>query len=130
MLKSAVTQLRALVSGDDDEALTRLYPPAYAHDEQAEAEYRSLMHDDMLSHRLTAIDTVLSTLEAESLDAEQTGAWMGVVNDIRLVLGTRLDISESLDLDRLPDDDPNIASYALYAYLSWLLEQFVEAVSK
>jgi hypothetical protein len=63
------------------------------------------------------------------LDEAQLGAWMGVVNDLRLVLGTRLDISEELDLTAVADDDPEVATFALYSYLSWLLEQMVEAIN-
>jgi len=37
---------------------------------------------------------------------------MGVVNDLRLVLGTRLDISEELDLTAVADDDPEVATFA------------------
>ena len=129
MLRSAVSQLRMLVTADDDASLTRLYPPAYAHDPKAQAEYRALMRDELVSHRMAAIEAVLDSIDADSLDPEHASAWLGVVNDIRLVLGTRLDITESLDFDDIADDDPDIASYALYGYLSWLLEQFVEAIN-
>jgi hypothetical protein len=128
VLRSTVTQLRALVASDDDESLTRLYPTAYAHDPEADAEYRALMHGDLVDHRKAAIEAVLASVDNDVLDAEQTSAWMGVINDIRLVLGTRLDITETLDFDDIAADNPDIASYALYGYLSWLLEQFVQAI--
>ena len=82
-----------------------------------------------MARRLEAIDTVTATIDEEHLDEEQLGAWMGVVNDLRLVLGTRLDISEELDLTAVADDDPEVATFALYSYLSWLLEQMVEAIN-
>ena len=57
-------------------------------------------------------------------------AWMTSVNRVRLVLGTMLDVSEDLDVHGVPDDDPDIHSYALYAYLSLLLEELTEAVNR
>jgi hypothetical protein len=129
VVRSVVGQLRALVVEDADADLRRLYPTAYANDPAADAEFRAFVHDDLVARRLEAIDTVTATIDEEHLDEAQLGAWMGVVNDLRLVLGTRLDISEELDLNAVADDDPEVATFALYSYLSWLLEQMVEAIN-
>ncbi len=129
VLRSVVGQLRELVVDDADADLRRLYPTAYANDPAADAEFRAFVHDDLVARRLEAIDTVTATIDEEHLDEDQLGAWMGVVNDLRLVLGTRLDISEELDLNAVADDDPEVATFALYSYLSWLLEQMVEAIN-
>jgi len=129
VLRSVVGQLRELVVDDADADLRRLYPTAYANDPAADAEFRAFVHDDLVARRLEAIDTVTATVDEEHLDEDQLGAWMGVVNDLRLVLGTRLDISEELDLNAVADDDPEVATFALYSYLSWLLEQMVEAIN-
>ena len=129
VLRSVVGQLRELVVEDADADLRRLYPTAYANDPAADAEFRAFVHDDLVARRLEAIDTVTDTIDEEHLDEDQLGAWMGVVNDLRLVLGTRLDISEELDLNAVADDDPEVATFALYSYLSWLLEQMVEAIN-
>jgi hypothetical protein len=129
VVRSVVGQLRALVVEDADADLRRLYPTAYANDPAADAEFRAFVHDDLVARRLEAIDTVTATIDEERLDEAQLGAWMGVVNDLRLVLGTRLDISEELDLTAVADDDPEVATFALYSYLSWLLEQMVEAIN-
>ena len=71
---------------------------------------------------------VLSTITRDRLSEDELFAWMGAVNDLRLVLGTRLDVSEETDLAVDPSD-PDAAAYGLYAYLGWLLELLVEAVS-
>jgi hypothetical protein len=47
---------------------------------------------------------------------------------VRLVLGTLLDVDEYLDLDDVPDDDPEIQGYAIYSYLSALLDELVQAL--
>jgi hypothetical protein len=123
-------QLRDLLLGrGDDPAITRLFPPAFAPDEkERNEEYRQLMHDDLLAQRLDALDVMESSIDAKSLNEEQVAAWLGSLNDLRLVLGTRLEITED-DIEEPPLDDPRSAGFALYYYLSWLVEQIVEALS-
>ena len=55
-------------------------------------------------------------------------AWLQSINSVRLVLGTLLDVSEELQIQDLPDDHPEIESYALYAYLSMLLDELVRVL--
>ncbi len=88
-----------------------------------------MVHDDLLVRRHAALDTMEATIDASRLDEEALLAWMGAVNDLRLVLGTRLDISEETDL--LPDlDDPDAPALAVYGYLSELLGSMVDALSE
>jgi len=66
--------------------------------------------------------------EATALDQEQLAAWLGAVNDIRLVLGTRLEVSEDdeFDIDEEVEDTPESVARSAYWYLGWLLEHLVE----
>lgn len=130
VLADVLPQLRAALHGDAsaDPAFRRLFPVAYAQDPEHEAEYRDLVGDELLAKRLANVDTVIATLEADRVSEEELFAWMGAVNDLRLVLGTRLDVSEETDLD-VGTEHPDAAAYALYAYLGWLLELLVDGVS-
>lgn len=130
VLADVLPQLRAALAGDAsaDPAFRRLFPVAYADDAQHEAEYRELVGDELVAKRLANVDTVLSTLRADHIAEDELFAWMGAINDLRLVLGTRLDLSEETDLDVGPEH-PDVAAYALYAYLGWLLELLVDAVA-
>jgi len=56
-------------------------------------------------------------------------AWLAALNDLRLVLGTRLDVTEEMYERGVPEDDPRAASFAIYAYLGWLEEQVVDAMA-
>lgn len=132
LLASLVPQLRAALDeeggGAADPGLRRLFPSAYPDDADRDAEYRSMVHDDLLARRQAALDTVESTIEATRLDEEGVLAWMGAVNDLRLVLGTRLDVSEESDL--FPDPDhPEAQTLAVYNYLGFLVESMVTALS-
>lgn len=128
LLRTLPHQLRQLLETDDP-SLRRLFPPAYVDDPEKEADYRRLMADDLVRGRKAALDIVEATIDAEVLDEEQLTAWMGAINDLRLVLGTNLDVSEDMDIDGLDEADPRLPAFALYGYLGWLQEQVVAALA-
>jgi hypothetical protein len=130
VLEALAPQLRELLDGDlADPGLRRLFPTAYAEDAERDREYHALVRDDLADRRRAAVDTLLATLDERRLTEEQLTAWMGAVNDLRLVLGTRLDVSEETELIDDPDD-PESALLALYGYLGFLLEQIVDALAE
>lgn len=128
LLKLLCSELRERIDDDPaDPELRRLFPPAHE-DPDADAEYRQMTGSQLVSGRARAISTVESTVGRKTLSGEEAESWLTVLNDLRLVLGTRLDVSEEMDFD-LDADDPRTPELAVYAYLSWLQEQLVEAMS-
>ena len=132
LLATVVPQLRAVLVEDAgaaaDPNLRRLFPTAYPDEPDLDREYRGLVADDLLARRLAALDTLAETVDSTRLDEDQMLAWLGAINDLRLVLGTRLDVSEDTDLSPRADD-PEADSLAVYAYLGILLESIVIALS-
>jgi hypothetical protein len=130
ILRSVAPQLGSLLEGDlDDPGLRRLFPVAYHDDPERDAEYQALVKDALADRRRASIATLTETVDATRLDEAQVLAWIGAVNDIRLVLGTRLDVSE--DMDGVPEPaDPDAPLYALYGYLGYLLDSLVDAVAE
>jgi hypothetical protein len=116
-----------LDAAPDDPSLRRLFPPAYD-DESDETEYRRLMRDELLGGRRRALRVLEETAGHDRLSSEEAEDWLTALNDLRLVLGTRLDVSEDTFQDRLDPGDPRAPELALYAYLTWLQEQLVEAI--
>jgi hypothetical protein len=129
LIASLVDQLRGVLTAGDDPDLTRLFPTAYPDDPTRDAEYQALVHDELLEKRLAALDVIEETLEAPRLDETQLTAWMNAVNAVRLVLGTKLDVTEDLDWDAIDSDDPQAFAYAVYQYLTELLAAIVDALS-
>jgi Domain of unknown function (DUF2017) len=127
LLRELLDELAGLLDDPDDPALRRLFPPAYS-DRASEEQYRSLVRDQLLGGRSKALATVRDTLGEESLDLDQAEVWLRALNDLRLVLGTRLDVGEEIDYGRLDLNDPRGRELAIYGYLSWLQEQLVEAL--
>jgi hypothetical protein len=113
-----------------DPAVARLFPGAYLDDEEHDAEYRRFMHDELQAGRLAALDDFEAAADADHVDEAQAAGWLRAINDIRLLLGTRLDVTEDDAVNDLPPDDPRTPSLALYGYLSWLEEQVVTALSE
>jgi hypothetical protein len=127
LLLQLLGELRTLLKlGPEDPRLRRLYPSAYSDDEEKEAEYRRLTHEELSSGRLAALDTAERTIAAHELTPDQLTAWMHAVNALRLVLGTMLDVDED-DPFAIDPDDPNAREYMLYGYLGLLLEEIVQA---
>jgi hypothetical protein len=139
VLRGLPDQLRTVLGEDEDEPVNRrLFPPAYLDvaDVERDSEYRRLMHDDLVEEKLANLDLVTGSLERGSnsvrrwtveLTDEEAAAWLGVLNDLRLALGVRLDITEDFDGD-VDDADPRAPALRLLSYLGWLEEQLLDAL--
>ncbi|HVW33482.1 MAG TPA: DUF2017 family protein [Acidimicrobiia bacterium] len=129
-----------VVGDQKDPVLDRLFPRAYLDptEEAAEADWQRLVHGDLVDGRRRALATVEGTLASAevrkgrfelTLDEEQAQAWLAVLNDARLALGTRLEVTEDLDLSGLDPNDPDTAPFAVYWWLGVLEERLVDALS-
>jgi hypothetical protein len=127
ILRQLPAELKQLLDSDDDPSLRRLFPPAYTDDVVKDAEYQMLMRRELLERHRASLDVVERTVDAEVLSEDELSAWMAALNQLRLVLGTRLDVTE--DMAEPSGDDPTAPAYALYAYLSFLQDQVVSALS-
>jgi hypothetical protein len=127
-----IAQLRdAVVSDAENDRFRRLFPAAYHADPDHDAEYRRLMHGELLASRLDSLNRAHQLLGREeqsptlTLDEDEIDSLMKVVNDLRLVLGTLLDVQE--DEPTIDEDDPAFPQFHLYSYLGWLLEWIIRA---
>jgi hypothetical protein len=120
--------LSLLQSAPDDPSLERLFPPAYD-DRRRDSEYQRLMHDELETGLRETFDVMEKTAGHEKLSREDAEAWLRALTDLRLVLGTRLDVREDTFAEGLDLKDPRAPELAVYGYLSWLQEMLVAAVS-
>jgi Domain of unknown function (DUF2017) len=122
-------QLRTLLTQDPaDPILKRLFPPAYVEDAEAESFYRLLAHDELLNRRLSNLDSLERAARADHLSQDEALTFLNALNDLRLVLGTRLEVTEDDDPADLDPDDPEAGLYSVYHYLGWLLELTLAAL--
>jgi len=131
----------------DDPALARLFPDAYGEGEDAaefSSEFRRFTENDLRTRkRNDALALVRGIDEAGTdrkgrtelkLDKDDCGRWLGALNDLRLTLGTRLEVSddpeEAEHLYRLPEDDPRKPLMMAYLWLGGLQETLIEVVTR
>jgi Domain of unknown function (DUF2017) len=119
--------LDLLADDPDDPTLRRLRPSAYEDDPEAEGEYRRLMEAELEEGRREALRVFSETADRERLTAEELDAWLRALTDLRLALGTRLDVTEDTYAQDIDPRDPAAYELSVFAYLSWLQEQAVEA---
>jgi Domain of unknown function (DUF2017) len=118
----------------DDPVLARLLPDAYRDDTEAAGEFRRFTEQELRSGKLAAAQTVLDTLPEDGgrveLTEEDAQVWLRALNDVRLALGVRLEITEDTaqrtqDLDPA---DPRSAYLWVYDWLTYLQETLVRAL--
>lgn len=129
VLRDLTPQLRGLLVTDDP-SLRRLFPTAYANDPERDAGYQALVRDELIERRMAALDELDAIAGGGEVDGDRLGAVMRACNDLRLVLGTRLDVGE----DDLPEDldprHPDAGAWAVYHYLGMLVAFIVEALAE
>lgn len=110
--------------------LRRLFPPAYEDDTEKQDEFAIMTHLDLTERKRANARAVADELTAAPrkrdrvslrLSPDGAQAWLGTLNDARLILGERLGVTE----DREPPDDP---PHHLYAWLSGLQWALVDAL--
>ena len=129
LLRALPAELRSLLESDpDDPSLRRLFPPAYENDDAGEDEYQRLVGDELLAGRRRALQLLEETADRERLRQDEAHSWLGALNDLRLVLGTKLGVSEELYERGVDPRDPRAREHAVYLYLAWLQEELVHAL--
>ncbi len=102
----------------------RLFPTAYPNDPELEVGYQVLGISELTELKSEKISTFRNSIDKEELTEDEAEAWMIVLNDLRLVLGTKLDVGE--------DDDPSLMTtpeHHLYQSLSVVVGMIVTALA-
>ena len=129
LVRDMCGELRELVRRDDF-SVARLFPPAYRGDDEAADEFDELMRPELRRQRLDALDLVARTIDEDVIDQAQAEAWCGALNDLRLVLGEKLGVTEDLSLNALTLlRHPQARELALYGWLTYLQGNLIEALA-
>jgi hypothetical protein len=129
LLRRLTAQLEELLAAEpEDPSLRRLRPSAYE-DEEVEREYRALTGSELESLRQENLRALQETADRDRLDAPDLDRWLAALNDLRLVLGTRLGVTEDQFADGFDPSAPQAYELAVYAFLTWLQEAAVEAAA-
>jgi hypothetical protein len=143
VLRQCVTEMAALLGEEpdrDDPAVERLFPDVYEDPIEA-AEFRRFTESDLKAAKLDQARVVLDSLSPSGgeirLDDQSAEMWLRAINDVRLVLGTRLGVQDDTDLEAELDaavgrdpGSPRVNQLSVYFYLGILLESLVDAVTR
>ena len=135
-----------------DPVLRRLFPDAYTDPEAApgpreadeqkahSAEFRRYTENDLRAGKRENALTVVRSLDELAPEAaggggavleltpQESQQWLRALNDLRLAIGSRLEITDEEDTDllyRLPDEDPRKPMVMAYLWLGGLQETLV-----
>ncbi len=145
-LESLPGKLRQILQKPDfgDKVVARLFPQAFPNNEQAEAEYQELLREDLLQRKLEGIEAVEKTLKKRrkgkslsfvpmvqvDLTDEDLTLWLGFLHDMRLVIGTRLDITDESWGEDVDLDHPQAEELLMLHRLAYLEEVIIQALRK
>ncbi|MGZ4602599.1 MAG: DUF2017 family protein [Kineosporiaceae bacterium] len=134
LLLDQLEQLLDADAGDvgDDPVLARLLPEGHRGDQEIAAEFRELTEASLRGGKADDLAAVRASLPAGGgevrLDPEQAAAWLRTSNDLRLALGTRLDVTE----DTAPPEElvgEHDQQLAVYYWLTSLQGSLVDAMA-
>lgn len=126
---AAMVGIDATAEMPEDPALARLFPDAFTDDLESSREFRRFTERGLREAKLANALTVMAALESgqSQIPRDLVGAWLGFLNDTRLTLGTRLEITEDSHqvLASLAADDPRLSLFHVYDWLTYLQDTLV-----
>ena len=137
ILALLLDQLEQLLTADTDDVsgdpvIARLLPPGHRSDPELAADYRELTESALRAGKADDLATVRAGLPPDGgtvrLDPEQAAAWLRTSNDLRLALGTRLEITEDTEPPEDPSSDEG-QQLAVYYWLTALQGSLVDALA-
>jgi hypothetical protein len=119
-----------------DPVLARLLPDAYQDDPEAAGEFRKYTESSLREAKKYFAQTLLETLPPKGgrvkLSADQARDWLRALNDVRLMFGVRLEVTEDYEeqLSSLDPKDPRVAAFEVYGWLGAVQESLVRAITR
>jgi hypothetical protein len=115
-----------------DRVLARLLPDFHREDLTLSGGLRALHEPELVAVKDGVAGMVLDTCPARGgrirLSDEQAQAWLTALNDVRLALGTVLEVTEDMP-DELPAEDPRAPHLVVYHWLTWVQESLIQALA-
>lgn len=135
LLRQLTAELRALISGRrrrKDPVRDRLFPAAYERPED-ESAYQEMTAGDLESEKLRALDAVSTALGDGPNEVELAGddfsTWLACLTDLRLAIGTRLNVDEERMAAEVDPRDADAQAISVLHWLGWLQEGLLRAAA-
>ena len=137
LLHGLLGEMRLLLEADlpkVDPVTARLFPDAYETSEEQES-YQEMVGDQLRRDKLRALEAVENSIAGEGdldlkLSEEDANIWLTVLNDLRLAIGTRLDVTEERMEQEVEETDPEAPALSALHWLGWVQESILREVHK
>ncbi|MDQ3876906.1 MAG: DUF2017 domain-containing protein [Actinomycetota bacterium] len=137
LMRELVKEMDTLLEADlpgADAVVSRLFPDAYDDPEESD-RYRDLIGDQLHDAKRAALRSVRDSLDETGpasipLPPELAEQWLRVLTDLRLAIGTRLDIDDERMAADVDPSDPDAQALMLLHWLGWTQELLVEAIDR
>lgn len=107
--------------------VTRLFPPTYPFDTVAQAEFEKISSDALVKQHRGVLEGFCASIQKPEITLDDLMTWVGAINNIRLLLGTALDVYE--EMQQPSEDDPRFQDFVIFDYLTWLQGSILEFLS-
>ena len=137
LMRGLAEEMRTLLEADiprTDAVISRLFPDAYETPEQSHT-FRELVGDELRQGKLNALRDVMAKLNGDDgatfyLSEDEIDSWLTILADMRLAIGTRLDVTEEKMNQDLQDDDPDAPAMSVLRWLGWLQEMTIAQLTE
>lgn len=136
LLRELLDEMETLLEADlprEEPVTGRLFPQAYQ-DPDDDAKYRDLVGNELRAEKLQAVQTVREQLRERggvraTIAPGQVTPWLTLLTDLRLAIGTRLDITEEKMSSEPAPGDPEAPALAVLHWLGWVQESLLATVN-
>jgi hypothetical protein len=135
LLLGLLDEMQALLEepGLSDPVSQRLFPDAYDNETQATA-FHELVGNELRDNKVNAVRTMKDRLKGRgpletSIPEDEVLAWLTGITDLRLAIGTRIDVTEEMMSADLDPEDPVAPALSVLHWLGWLQESILAEMS-
>lgn len=132
LLRELLEELRMLLEADippRDAVIQRIFPAAYDDPEDAE-KYRGMVQDDLRKTKIERMRTMRERLGSSGAAATivpgpELAGWLSTLTDLRLAIGTRLEVTEDTMAEELDPSHPDHQAIWVLHWLGWVQESML-----
>lgn len=136
ILRGLTSEMRLLLDADvppQDEVLQRLFPPAHD-DEHEQQAYEELVGSELRRVKIEALETVEQAVAGEGparlvLTHQAVDQWLRLLNDLRLAIGTRLQVDDTKMEKPFDAADPEAPALSVLHWLGWFQGAMLEEMA-
>lgn len=136
LLRELLDEMRRLLDADiprADPVRSRLFPDAYEDSADA-SDYHALVGDELMEAKKEALRVVRERIGQSgslrtSIPDEEIPSWLALLTDLRLAIGTRLDVTQEKMEAELDPSDPDTPAMSVLHWLGWIQGSILEEIA-